>query len=276
MNIDLEIVLAAAALGLAFALAAGWACARSLRGLRAQCNRLRGALADKDAVLGRLLARCRALEGELDALHDKLGQDETRIEQLRDLVKVHVARRLELDAWVRPIQSSLGEAFGHMLRELKEQLARQESALSRHERSVAEAEAQHRGRHEELERLRLELALKNYHIAALNERFIRVEERMQDLTAQVAAVRLARPRADESRSDPAPPASTVAVVPVTGRMHSGKAARRDWMEMLDEWHQQLHAQIDRMDALQAQLRPGSARADDGRPSGVRTGEAGYG
>ena len=159
MTVDAGTIAAAAAL--VAVLAVGLACwwrARTLLDLRVECERLRHALADKESALARTLARCDELQAELGALHEKLGQDETRIEQLRDLVKVHVARRREFDEWASPIRASLGEAIGHTLRALKEQVARQEFTLRRQERLVAEAEAHYRSKQEELEALRRELS----------------------------------------------------------------------------------------------------------------------
>ena len=232
---------------------------RALEVLRAECEQLRAALSHKEASLARTLERCDELQGELDGLSDKLDQGETRIEQLRDLVKVHVARRREFDDWANPIRASLGESFGHTLRALKEQVARQEFALSRQERIVADAEAQYRGKHDELEHMRRELTLKNYHIAALNERFIRVEERMQDLTAQVGAI--GRGPRSEGAAAPGSTASVASfpVSPDTERFTPDKGESRDWMEVLDNWHRQLHERLDRMDQLQAQLRAAGPR-----------------
>ena len=267
----------AAALIAAGAFAAAWRSQRQrLRALHQKCERLRGMAADQESLLGRTLVRCDELQGELGALHDKLGHDETQIEQLRDLVKVHVARRREFDEWANPIRASLGDAFGHTLRTLKEQIARQEFALRRQERIVADAETQYLGKRDELERMRRELTLKNYHIAALNERFIRVEERMQDLTAQVAAMGLTRgPRTER---DPAAAATTTSGLPIspeTERFGLDKGESRDWMEVLDNWHRQLHERLDRLDELQAQLRTAGSRPGPARnPQSGRTGEAG--
>ena len=267
----------AAALVAAFAFAAAWwSGQRRLRTLRAECERLRSAAAEKESSLARTLVRCDELQGELGALHDKLGHDETQIEQLRDLVKVHVASRREFDEWANPIRASLGDAFGHTLRTLKEQIARQEFALRRQERIVADAETQYLGKRDELERMRRELTLKNYHIAALNERFIRVEERMQDLTAQVASIGSARPPRTE-RDPAAVPTATGALPlsPETERFGLDKGESRDWMEVLDNWHRQLHERLDRLDALQAQLRSSGSRPGASRtPSPGRPGEAG--
>ena len=249
---------------------------RALDGLRAECERLRAESARRESSLARTLERCDELQAQLDALTDKLGQDETRIEQLRDLVKVHVARRREFDEWANPIRASLGESFGHTLRALKEQVARQEFALSRQERIVADAETQYLGKRDELESMRRELTLKNYHIAALNERFIRVEERMQDLNAQVAAIGLARgPRTERDPATASTATSGLPISPETERFGLGKGESRDWMEVLDNWHRQLHERLDRLDELQAQLRTSGSRPGAARnPSAGRPGEAG--
>jgi predicted nucleic acid-binding Zn-ribbon protein len=260
---------------LAFA-AAWWSGQRRLRTLRRECERLRSLGAEKESSLARTLVRCDELQGELGALHDKLGHDETQMGQLRDLVKVHVARRREFDEWANPIRASLGDAFGHTLRTLKEQIARQEFALKRQERIVADAETQYLGKRDELESMRRELTLKNYHIAALNERFIRVEERMQDLNAQVAAIGLARgPRTERDPATASTATSGLPISPETERFGLGKGESRDWMEVLDNWHRQLHERLDRLDELQAQLRTSSSRAGAPRnPSPGRPGEAG--
>jgi hypothetical protein len=274
---------ASSALAIAIALlmagacaAAWWSGERRLRAMREECDRLRSAAAQEESSLARALERCDELAAELGALHDKLGQDETKIEQLRDLVKVHVARRREFDEWANPIRESLGDAFGHTLRTLKEQIARQEFALRRQERIVADAEAQYLGKHDELERMRRELTLKNYHIAALNERFIRVEERMQDLTSQVAAIGLVRaPLTDGTPTAASAAAAGLPASPETERFRLEKGESRDWMEVLDNWHRQLHERLDRLDELQGQLRtPGSRAGAPRNPSPGRPGEAG--
>ncbi len=237
---------------------------RRWRLLREQYERLQADAAQKQTSLARMLERCDTLQNELGTLHDKLGRDETQIEQLRDLVKVHVARRREFDEWASPIRTSLGESFGHTLRALKEQIERQEFALQRQERIAANAEAQYLSKNGELERMHRELALKNYHIAALNERFIRVEERMHELGAQVAAMGLGR--AAKVGREPVAPATVNAVPlsPETERFSVDKGESREWMAVLDDWHRQLHERLDRLDELQAQLRtrtshPGAPR-----------------
>jgi chromosome segregation ATPase len=271
---SLESALAAFTVALIFVTASGFAVAwwlrgRSLEQLRWECDRLQAALERKEDSLTRTLARCDELEGELAGLHDKLGHEETQIGQLRDLVKVHVARRREFDEWANPIRTSLGDAVGHTMRTLKEQITRQEFAIRRQERVVAEAEAQYRGKHDELEGMRRELTLKNYHIAALNERFIRVEERMHELTTQVAAIGAARPGARLEAGHESPPVVATAppVSPETERFTLDKAESRDWMQVLDDWHRQLHDRLDRMDELQSQLRASGARNGGGRNSG---------
>lgn len=260
-------LLALTALALLFA-AGWWLRERSMRRLRSRCASLQSASEDQQARLARTLARCDELQGELGGLHTKLGQDETRIEQLRDLVKVHVSRRREFDEWAAPIRASLGEAVSHTLRTLKEQITQQEFTLQRQSRRVAEAEAQFQRSRDEVERMRRELTLKNYHIAALNERFIRVEERMQELTTQVAAIGAA------AASVPIAPSAATEVVPAGGlsaspeteRFALDKPGSRDWMEVLDDWHRQLHDRLDRMDRLQAQLRAGAQGAPSAEAS----------
>jgi chromosome segregation ATPase len=273
-GMNFESALAAFTVALIFVTASGFAVAwwlrgRSLEQLRWECDRLQAALERKEDSLARTLARCDELQGELGGLHDKLGHDETQIGQLRDLVKIHVARRREFDEWANPIRASLGDAVGHTMRTLKEQMTRQEFAIRRQERIVAEAEAQYRGKHDELEGMRRELTLKNYHIAALNERFIRVEERMHELTTQVAAIGASRPGARlEAELDAASPAHNVTPVsPETERFSLDKAESRDWMQVLDDWHRQLHDRLDRMDDLQSQLRASGARSPGSRNAG---------
>jgi hypothetical protein len=269
MSIDAGI----AALSVALVLLAlsGFAGAWWLRGraalqMRLECERLRAALHDKEQSLARTLVRCDELELELSGLHEKLGEDETRIEQLRDLVKVHVARRREFDEWASPIRACLGEAVGQTVRTLKERLTQQEFAIGRQERRVAEAEAQYRGKHGELEGMRRELTLKNYHIAALNERFIRVEERMHELTTHVATISAARAGGRVELGRIAAPATgrSTPVSPETERFAADTAESRDWMQVLDDWHRQLHDRLDRMDELQSQLRAGNGRSAGSR------------
>lgn len=271
-----SIAFAAALIAAGAFAAAWWSRQRRLRALRQECERLRSVAAEKESSLARTLVRCDELQGSLGALHDKLGHDETQIGQLRDLVKVHVARRREFDEWANPIRASLGDAFGHTLRTLKEQIARQEFALRRQERIVTDAESQYLGKRDELERMRRELTLKNYHIAALNERFIRVEERMQDLSAQVASIGLARgPRTERDPAAATTATSGLPISPETERFGLDKGESRDWMEVLDNWHRQLHERLDRLDELQAQLRTGGSRPGAARtPQPGRTGEAG--
>jgi len=241
-----------AGLGLAaLSAAAWWLRGRRVRELRGRCERLQSASADKEVQLVRTLERCDELEGELSGLHAKLGQEETRIGQLRDLVKVHVARRREFDEWANPIRATLGESVSQTLRSLKEQIAQQEFALQRQTRLVADADAQFKRSREELDRMRRELTLKNYHIAALNERFIRVEERMQELGTQVAAIGTAAGSGDAPLSQE--------VTPETARFSLEQGETRDWMQVLDDWHRQLHDRLDRMDRLQAQLRSGGTQ-----------------
>jgi TolA-binding protein len=261
MNLEFDVyLLVLAALVLLFA-AAWWLRGRSVHTLHSRCASLQSASEDSQARLARTLARCDELQGELSGLHAKLGEDETRIEQLRDLVKIHVARRREFDEWAAPIRASLGEAVSQTLRTLKEQITQQEFTLQRQNRRVNETEMQFQHSRDELERMRRELTLKNYHIAALNERFIRVEERMQELTTQVAAIGTAggAPAAAAPAADVVA-AGEVSVSPETERFSLDKPGSRDWMEVLDDWHRQLHDRLDRMDRLQAQLRAGTQPA----------------
>jgi chromosome segregation ATPase len=242
----------------------------SLGRLRMHSERLQAAITQKEQALARTLARCDELEAELGGLHAKLGEDETRIGQLRDLIKAHVARRSEFEAWAAPIRACLGESVGHTVRSLKEQIAQQEFALNRQAQRVAAAEAHFRDKQGELEGMRRELTLKNYHIAALNERFIRVEERMHELTTQVAAIGSARAGARASpEREGAAAASGTLPVPETERFTAENAEARDWMQVLDDWHRQLHDRLDRMDELQSQLKAGGDRPGGARGTAAR-------
>jgi DNA repair exonuclease SbcCD ATPase subunit len=135
---------------------------------------------------------------------------------------------------------------------------------------VAEAKDQYRAKRDELERLRRELTLKNYHIAALNERFIRIEERMQELTAELG-VEAASP----SFTSPPPtltgtelPASAAAARPAqspeTERFTLAADANKDWMGILEDWHRQLQQRFERLDQLQAQVRGAKPAAEPPR------------
>jgi hypothetical protein len=63
--------------------------------------------------------------------------------------------------------------------------------------------------------------------------------------------------------------------PETERFGLDKGESRDWMEVLDNWHRQLHERLDRLDELQAQLRTAGSRPGPTRnPQSGRTGEAG--
>jgi predicted nucleic acid-binding Zn-ribbon protein len=254
---------------------AWWLRGRSIAQLRSRCQQLQDATEHKEAQLARTLARCDELQGELSGLYEKLGAEETRIEQLRDLVKVHVARRREYDEWANPIRASLGEAVGHTLRSLKEQMTQQEFNLQRQSRRVADAEAQFLRGRDELERMHRELTLKNYHIAALNERFIRVEERMQELSTEVAAMGVSGAVVEVKGGASAgnmPLPGSAAASPETERFSLDKPGARDWMEMLDDWHRQLHDRLDGMDQMQARLRAGGARGAGGAGASRRDGD----
>ena len=265
---QIVIVIALAAIGVGFA-AAWWRRGKALAALRAECNELRSRLDARERALAASIERGKALEIELAALHESLAHNDTRVEQLRDLVKVHVARRREFDEWANPIRASLGEGVSQVLHGLKDQLARQEFAMRRQERIVAEAQDQYRGKRDELERMRRELTLKNYHIAALNERFIRIEERMQDLSTQVAGMDAASAvdglRSVGAQPEPATAAARPGVPeasPETERFTLEDGGSKDWMGILDDWHRQLHQRFDRLEQLQTRLRGGSAKSAD--------------
>lgn len=255
-------------LGTGFALA--WQRrARELAQLHAECERLRADVEAKSRGLAASLDASEKLGTELAALNAAAAKSETQIEQLRDLVKVHVARRREFDEWANPIRASLGEGIGQVMQKLKDQLARQEFAMRRQERIVAEAQDQYRGKRDELEQMRRELTLKNYHIAALNERFIRIEERMQDLTMQVAGMGGMPAAAGRAASGPDTSSGLRAQPqqsPETERFSLDADGSRDWMTVLDDWHRQLHQRFDRLEQLQARLRGTAAKPGDAPPA----------
>jgi len=108
--------------------------------LQAQCRQVQTQLDTREQELRVALAQSQRLEADLASLQDDLAQRASRIDQLRDLIKVHVARRRELDEWTLPIKASLGDALGQTLRSLDERLLRQESALQRQDRLVTETQ----------------------------------------------------------------------------------------------------------------------------------------
>jgi len=224
-------------------------------------------------IIQRLEGQARALQAQLDGLAHELAaaKDEKRIlaqelvdarrdlatgmsrtEQLRDLVKVHVARRREFDEWAGPIKASLGEAVGQALRSLKDQLILQDSVLQRQEKLVAETQDQYRAKRDEIERMRRELSIKNYHIAALNERFIRIEERISDLGVWSAVA-----AAESARVDPALGASlpSGSAQPTAPQMPLSmvEIPAEEWVQLLDEWHKRLDRRVGQLDALRANL-----------------------
>jgi hypothetical protein len=218
-------------------------------------------LAAANRSLVGLAAQQKEKRAALAALNESLKKSNAQLEQLRDLVKVHVARRREFDEWANPIRASLGEGIGKVLQALKERVARQEFSMQRQERVVAEAKDQYRGKRDELERLRRELTLKNYHIAALNERFIRIEERMQELNAELGMEAAPPgsvsppPTITGAEAPPAAaPAARPAESPETERFTLATDANKDWMGILEDWHRQLQQRFERLDQLQAQVR----------------------
>lgn len=251
-----------------FAIAAGvvfgwqwWVRGRALTALRARCTHMEMSLAATNRILNRMAAGQKEKQIELSSANESLAQVTTQLAQLRDLVKVHVSRRREFDEWANPIRASLGEGVGKVMQELKDRVARQEFSMQRQERVVAEAKDQYRAKRDELERLRRELTLKNYHIAALNERFIRIEERMQELNAELGME--AAPPGSMSppptitgaeTSPAAAPAARPAESPETERFTLATDANKDWMGILEDWHRQLQQRFERLDQLQAQVR----------------------
>lgn len=261
--------IAAFLLGIAIAV---WSRRPVIQRLEGECRALQAQLDGSAHALGVANAEKQQLEEELVTVRRELQAGVSRNEQLRDVVKIHVARRREFDEWAGPIKSSLGEAVGQALRTLKDQLARQESVLQRQERLVAEAQDQYRAKRDEIERMRRELSIKNYHIAALNERFIRIEERIGDLSAHVGgrhapAGRSAVPAADDAVSAGDVPQATDRQAPLALK----EKAPEDWTDLLDEWHRRLDRRFGQLDDLQAGLR---GRLDAGAPpSAARFGEA---
>lgn len=249
---------------------AWWRLARRLKDLAQQCSHLEMLLAAAKRSLMQASTHGREKDIEIVALNESLARSGMQMEQLRDMIKVHVARRREFDEWANPIRASLGDGVGKVMQELKDRVNRQEFSMQRQERVVAEAKDQYRAKRDELERLRRELTLKNYHIAALNERFIRIEERMQELTAELG-VEAASP----SFTSPPPtltgtelPASAAAARPAqspeTERFTLAADANKDWMGILEDWHRQLQQRFERLDQLQAQVRGAKPAAEPPR------------
>ena len=248
-----------------------WVRGRALKQLRARCADLERSMGATNRILNRMVAGQREKDSELSSAKESLAQATTQLTQLRDLVKVHVSRRREFDEWANPIRASLGEGVGKVLHDLRERVARQEFSMQRQDRVVAEAKDQYRAKRDELEGLRRELTLKNYHIAALNERFIRIEERMQELTAELgieaAPPAIASPPptltlAEAPRA--AAPAARSTESPETERFTLPTDASKDWMGVLEDWHRQLQERFERLDQLRAQVRGASAGTEASR------------
>jgi hypothetical protein len=248
---------------------AWWRLARRLKDLAQQCSHLEMLLAAAKRSLMQASTHGREKDIEIVALNESLARSGMQMEQLRDMIKVHVARRREFEEWANPIRALLGEGIAKMVQELKDRLARQEFAMRRQDQVVAEAQDQYRGKRDELERLRQELTLKNYHIAALNERFIRIEERMRDLSTEIYA----RPEPADAGG---PPTAGAGLTPSAPRARSDSPeterftleaeAGKDWMSVLDDWQRQLQTRFERLDELQAKLRGGGSRPDADAPS----------
>jgi len=263
--------------GIASAAAAALAWAWFRRGkvlaeLNARCTHLEMSLAAATRSLVQLSTQARDKEIAVAALKDVLTRNARQTEQLRDLVKMHVARRREFDEWAKPIRASLGEALGREMRELKEQVVRQEFAMRRQERIVTEAQDQYRDKQDELERLRRELTLKNYHIASLNERFIRIEERIDDLSTEIGGESLlpatsAPPTLASGELMPQEDVSGLKLPesPETERFALAANPNKDWMGVLDDWHRQLQVRFERLEELQARLRGSAGAAASNAP-----------
>lgn len=251
----LLVVLGAAAaflLGIAIAV---WSRRPMIQRLEGQCRALQAQIDSSAHELSAANAEKQVLERELVDVRRELSSGMSRNEQLRDIVKVHVARRREFDEWAGPIKASLGEAVGQALRTLKDQLARQETVLQRQERLVAETQDQYRAKRDEIERMRRELSIKNYHIAALNERFIRIEERIGDLGLQMggqgaggAGVMQAADATQLQAGSGAQP--TDRQLPV----NQPERTTEDWTQLLDEWHKRLDRRFGQLEAMQGGLR----------------------
>lgn len=247
--------------------------------LRTECDRLQALSEARERWFKEANDRAEHAGIQLAGAMEGLARSKTQIDQLRDLIKVHVARRREFEEWANPIKAHLGEGIGHVLHNLKENVARHEFALRRQERIVAEAQDQYRAKRDELERMRRELTLKNYHIAALNERFIRIEERLQELGADMGAVggepmrRLAA--APEITAVQEDVAASAKRTPDTDVLLADDAKSKDWMGVLEDWHRQLQDRFERLEELQSRIRgPAGGAAPPEVPRADRIGSNG--
>ena len=242
-----------------------WVRGRALTALRDRLTHIDRSLAAANRALSRFVSEQKEKQIAIAALNESLAHTTTQRDQLRDLVKMQVARRREFDEWANPIRTFLGQGVGKVMQELKDRVARQEFSMQRQERVVAEAKDQYRGKRDELEGLRRELTLKNYHIAALNERFIRIEERMQELTAELGVETPAAATIPPPTLTGAEPAQSAALrarpaeSPETERFTLQSDPNKDWMGVLDDWHRQLQERFERLGQLQAQLRGTAAK-----------------
>lgn len=240
--------LAAFVLGIAVAV-----CSRRpiIQRFEGQCRALQAQVDNHAHALSLAENEKQVLERELVELRDELAAGTTRNEQLRDIVKMHVARRIEFDEWAGPIKASLGETVGQTVRTLKTQLARQDRVLQRQEQLVAGSHAWDRSQRGEIEHMRRELSMKNYHIAALNERFIRIEERIRDLCMQVAELPTQGGGSAQALAD-----ADTGPQPTDRHTRVGPQAKppEDWTQLLNEWHQRLDRRFGELDAIQAELR----------------------
>ena len=253
-----------------------WRRARALTELSARCTHLEMSLAAAKRSLVQLTTQQKEKQIAAAALKEGLLQSTEQVERLRDLVKMHVARRREFEEWANPIRASLGEGVGKILQELKDRVARQEFSIRRQERVVAEAQDQYRSKRDEMERLRRELTLKNYHIAALNERFIRIEERIEELnplaelerhSASASAPQTLTGNVTSLQSDRLQ--SMPSVSPETERFSLESDATKDWMGVLDDWQRQLQSRFERLDELQTQLRATAGKQSEDIPQGQK-------
>lgn len=242
-------VIAAFLLGIAMAI---WTRRPIIQRLEGQARALQAQVDSATHELSLAKDEKKVLEQELVEVRREMSAGMSRNEQLRDLVKVHVARRREFDEWAGPIKASLGDAVGQVVRTLKDQLIRQESVLQRQEKLVAETQDQYRAEKDEIERMRRELSLKNYHIAALNERFIRIEERISDLSIQASGAHMPLPPGDAGLAQSLTARSAQPTAPQLPLDMLERPAE-DWTQLLDEWHKRLDRRFGQLDALQANL-----------------------
>ena len=102
---------------------AWWRRGKALTEFNARCTHLEMSLAAAKRSLVQLSMQGKDKEIAMAALKEGLTRNAAQTEQLRDLVKVHVARRREFEEWANPIRASLGDALGKVMQELKDRVA---------------------------------------------------------------------------------------------------------------------------------------------------------